>query len=310
MSFYTDLYKNLLENLGVEVLLPPPITEKTIRLGVKYSSLMMCHPFKVTLGSFIEALEAAKRKGVKLTYLGVGTSTVCTTSCRFSQYFEIQKKICRDIGYDFDTIFIERKGNLVFGVLSAFKKVNPENSYFKILKELLKAMKAMYAAEKKHNSFNWEDKDSVRIGIVGEYYTVVESAINYDILNKLRTLGVNVHTFIRYSDELKLSFGGGVPKQFKKEGRRYYKGLFRAHGDESYYSLYFYKHHNFDGVIHLMPLSCMPEATASMIMDLTAKRLNLPLYRFEIDETNSEANVNTRIEATVELFKRKREMTK
>ena len=91
------------------------------------------------------------------------------------------------------------------------------------------------------------------------------------------------------------------------KNKGYYNGMFRAHGDASYQSLYFYKHYNFDGVIHLMPLSCMPESTAQMIMDLTAKRLDLPLYRFEIDETNSEANVNTRLEAFVELLKRKRE---
>jgi benzoyl-CoA reductase/2-hydroxyglutaryl-CoA dehydratase subunit BcrC/BadD/HgdB len=46
----------------------------------------------------------------------------------------------------------------------------------------------------------------------------------------------------------------------------------------------------------------MPESTAQMMMDLTTKRLRLPLYRFEIDETNSEANINTRLEAFVELL--------
>jgi len=306
MSFYTQLYKQLLGSLGVKVLLPPPITEKTIKIGVKYSSPMMCHPFKVTLGSFIEALEMAKKKGVKLTYFGIGTSNVCMSSCRFQQYFEIQKKICQDLGYDFDTLFIERKGNILFGVLSAFKRVNPQNSYPKVVKELLKSLRLMLKEEKEHDHFASNDREKIKIGIVGEFYTVVENSINYKIFDKLRDMGVNVHTFVKYSNEFKRAYKQEVPRRFVKEAEKYYKGMFRAHGDSSFYALYFYKHHNFDGVIHLMPLSCMPEVTSQMIMDLAAKKFDLPLYRFEIDETNSEANVNTRLEAFVELLKRKK----
>ena len=41
---------------------------------------------------------------------------------------------------------------------------------------------------------------------------------------------------------------------------------------------------NFDGVFHFMPLSCMPESTIEMLMDLKSKELNLPVYHFPIDE--------------------------
>ena len=306
MSFYTDIYIQLLKNLGVAVIAPPPITERTIKLGVKYSSPMMCHPFKVTLGSFIEALEIAKKRGVRLTYLGVGTSNACKSSCRFQQYFEIQKRICEDLGYDFDTVFIERKVNSIFGVISTFKKINPRNLYVKVIKELIKAIRLMLKEERKRECFDWRDKEKVRIGVVGEFYTVVENSINYNIFEKLKNMGVNVHTFVKHSSELKRGYREEVPRRFVKEAKKYYNGMFRAHGDSSYQALYFYKHHHFDGVIHLMPLSCMPESTAQMIMDLATKRLDLPLYRFEIDETNSEANVTTRLEAFVELLKRKK----
>ena len=307
MTFYTTIIKGLMESLGVEVMLPPPITEETARLGVKHSSLMMCYPFKVTLGSFLEVLERAKKENKRLTYFGVGTSSICMTSCRYQQYYEIHKKIAESLGYDFDTVLIEKKmGNVYMGVFDAFKRLNPENSYYKILRELLKAVRIMKKEERKNNFFDWNDHESVRIGIVGEYYTVVESAINYNIFNKLREMGVNVHTFIKYSSDLKLDFSEELPRRFKKEARRYYKGDLRAQGNNSHAALYFYKHKNFDAVIHLMPLSCMPEVTAAMVMDLTAEKLDLPLYRFEIDETNSEANVNTRFEATIELLKRKK----
>lgn len=306
MSYYTEIYKQLIENLGAKVFLPPPITEETIKIGVKHSSPMMCHPFKVTLGSFIQTLDLAKKRGVKLTYLGIGTSNVCTTSCRFQQYFEIQKKICEDIGYDFDTLFIEKKLAILFGVFYTFKKVNPENSYPKVFRELIKAVRVMFQEEKKHDYFDWNDTKKLKIGVVGEYYTVIEETINYNIFAKLQKMGANVHTFVKYSNELNLSPKKDIPKRFRRQAKKFYKGTFKAHGDLSHYALYFYKHYGFDGVIHLMPLSCMPEATSQMIMDLSAKRLDLPLYRFEIDETNSEANIHTRLEAFVELLMHKK----
>jgi predicted nucleotide-binding protein (sugar kinase/HSP70/actin superfamily) len=266
----------------------------------------MCYPFKVTLGSFIEGLEIAKEKGIRLTYFGVGASNACTASCRFQQYFELQKNICEDLGYDFDTHFIERRGKGkiggILGVIATLKELDPRNSYLKTIRELKRIIRKMTEEEKKRNRFDWSDEERIRIGVVGEYYTVVEDSINHDIFNKLRELGANVHTFVTYSNELRKAYKEEVPVRFIKEAKQYYDGVFRGHGDSSFYSLYFYRHYNFDGVIHLLPLSCMPESTAEMMMDLAAKKLRLPLYRFEIDETNSEANINTRLEAFVELL--------
>ena len=47
--------KSLFEQLGVEVVVPPPTTKKTLDLGVKYSPEFACLPLKLTIGNFIEA---------------------------------------------------------------------------------------------------------------------------------------------------------------------------------------------------------------------------------------------------------------
>lgn len=51
---YTDLFKEFLENFGVNVILPPKITDKTIKIGTRYSSEMMCltGDTKVTVEDF------------------------------------------------------------------------------------------------------------------------------------------------------------------------------------------------------------------------------------------------------------------
>jgi predicted nucleotide-binding protein (sugar kinase/HSP70/actin superfamily) len=79
-----------------------------------------------------------------------------------------------------------------------------------------------------------------------------------------------------------------------------------GHGFESIYNTIFYGKHGFDGVIHLMPLSCMPESTVEVLVDQMAHKYEIPLYRFPIDENNFEAGFNTRLETFVSMLRRKK----
>ena len=46
--------EGLLTDLGLEVVVPPPITKKTINLGVLHAPEFACFPLKISLGNFIE----------------------------------------------------------------------------------------------------------------------------------------------------------------------------------------------------------------------------------------------------------------
>ena len=92
MGNYYIPISNLISNtLNARVLTPPPITKKTIELGVKHSPDFVCVPFKYNLGNFIEALE----KGANILIQAGG-------GCRFGYYGEIQEQILRDLGYSFE----------------------------------------------------------------------------------------------------------------------------------------------------------------------------------------------------------------
>ena len=82
-----------------EVVVPPSSTKRTIELGAKYSPDFVCVPFKYNLGNYIEALE----KGANVLVQGGG-------GCRYGYYAELEEKIVRDLGYDFE--FYNMKGLL------------------------------------------------------------------------------------------------------------------------------------------------------------------------------------------------------
>ncbi len=76
-----------------------------------------------------------------------------------------------------------------------------------------------------------------------------------------------------------------------------------GHGYENIYHLLELIEKRIDGILHLLPLTCMPETTVEPFINYICREQNIPLLRIPIDENNSEANLNTRLETFVDLIK-------
>ena len=107
--------KYLLEKLtNLNVVPSPPITKKTIELGEKNSPTNVCVPFKYNLGNFIESLD----NGADILIQAGG-------GCRYRYYAEVQEKILRDLGYNFEFIKLITKDKLhIMEVYNIFKDLN------------------------------------------------------------------------------------------------------------------------------------------------------------------------------------------
>ena len=90
-NYYIVFNYFLSRALKCKVIIPPKSTRKTIELGSKYSPDFVCVPFKYNLGNYIEALDM----GANVLVQGGG-------GCRYGYYGELQEKILRDLGYNFE----------------------------------------------------------------------------------------------------------------------------------------------------------------------------------------------------------------
>ena len=115
-NYYIPI-KYLISNITkCKVLVPPPITKKTMDIGSKYSPDYVCVPFKYNLGNYIESLD-----------LGANILLQAGGGCRYGYYAELQEKILKDLNYDFEFInFIENNHVSIKKIYKFAKTVNPK----------------------------------------------------------------------------------------------------------------------------------------------------------------------------------------
>ncbi len=297
IGIYTEIIQDFLKELDIDTL-TLPITQKTIKLGVRNSPDMICYPFKVTLGYFIQALEEGVTDllmfdtGGTLKILGQGK----WPPCRFRHYHHIQKQILENLGYKFKMHTLNK--NFLF----TLKKLNKKNSYYKIMKNIFKCYKVMQKREKEWLLPNPDNK--IKIGIVGEIFTVIEPSINYDIVNTLKKLGCNVDVSVTLSSFIKHLFFNFEHREERKEARHYLKDNISGHGFHSIYNSIYYAKNNFDAIIHIMPLSCMPETTVQPLLNMISDKYNIPIHPLPIDEDFFQTGHDMRIKSIIRVLER------
>jgi len=293
----SEVIKTFLESLELNVIVPPPTTDRTIELGVKYCANMVCYPLKVTLGNYIEALE--KGANTLLAYDSQG-------QCRFRQYNLLHKFILTDLGYDFEMHVVNP-----LNLISVLNRISGKGKL-----TILKKIKEHYHQLKENdNKLQIWSEDRPNIGIIGEVFCCCDEKTNQGLEDKIRGFGGNPYNTItttQFIDETIPLFNLFGLKKLKENRRRkkykeqvdmYLKGFNAGHCASNLFNLLLLADKGVDGIIHVLPLSCMPETAIEPYINSICRRNKIPLLRIPIDENSAEANLETRLETFIELIK-------
>ena len=147
------------------------------------------------------------------------------------------------------------------------------------------------------------------VGIIGEMYVVLEPFSNLDVESELGKLGVEVKRRLFLSDWIKFSMflnplGINETASIHKAALPYLKRDIGGDGWESVGEKVLHAK-EYDGLIHLAPFTCMPEIVAQNIMPSTKE--NIPVLTILCDEQLAKSGMLTRLEAFVDLLKRRQE---
>ena len=344
MGNYSIAFKSLIDGLGCQMVVPPPISRRTVELGSRHSPEFVCLPFKINLGNYIEALDLKAE-----VLLQAGRSG----ACRYGYYGEVQEQILRDLGYEFHMVHLfsgGRQFNFVSSIRSLTNGVSRPRivraSYLTLLKihlidemeskvrklrayevergrsdrlleEGLKKLELMRSGReikrlrqemrKKFRSIEiCKDANPVRIGIVGELYVVMEPRANLDIERKLGGLRVEVIRPLTLSALLKYAVFPFLSHRITNRGKGFIQYELGAHAGHSVAHTVEFAEMGLDGVMQLYPFTCMPEISARAILGNVSRTLGIPVLQLSFSEQTGEAGVDTRIEAFVDMLERRR----
>lgn len=152
-------------------------------------------------------------------------------------------------------------------------------------------------------------RDVLKVGLVGEIYVLLESASNLEMEETLGNLGVEVERsmfltgWTRDNTWKETTEGMTV----KEAAAPYLPELVGGHGRDSIGNTILYAKRGFDGMIQLAPFTCIPEIVARTILPRVSKDYNIPVLTFFLDEQTGKAGMTTRLEAFVDLMRRKKQ---
>jgi len=344
--------ESLLKDLGHTIVPPPPSTNRTLSIGVKYAPEFACLPLKITLGNYIEAIE--KGADTILMLGGIGP-------CRFGYYAEVQRRILKDLGYEVDWIILDLSsgwknlfrsikrlinGNSLIRAVRALnlawekvlaideiekiaRKARPFENYKGEVDNIVK--EAHQRLEQARNTLEIRqvleeyiertdkiiDKDNldnlVKIGIVGEFYVVLDHFTNFEIAKRLGEFGVWAENAFYIEEIVRIYFPLFKDKDIEERTKVALPYIRRSVGGEGQRTIAHtieFAERGFDGVIHLLPFTCMPEIVAEGVLERVSRDYNIPVLTLSIDEQTGLAGIVTRLEAFIDMLKTRKSRRK
>lgn len=346
MGSLNMILKTMFEGINIEVVEPPPVTNKTLSIGVKYSPEFVCLPYKINLGNFIEALENGADTIIMLGGIG---------PCRFGYYGQAQRETLIDLGYKFNMIILDPPHGRLIDFLKELSSYFPDVHWRDALKAFIFAVQKMIIADKFEkkllilrahenetgittkifekyidgikNAKNKRELDSIykegleklkqnatikreiqlKVALVGEIYLMLEPFSNLDICRSLNELGIEVTKTDFLSDYL-INSAFKLPQrvEFKKYAHGYLERDIGGHGLNTVANTVKYAEKNYDGIIQIFPFTCTPEIVAEGIIAKISSDKNIPVMSLSYDEKTGEAGYQTRLEAFKDLLERRR----
>ena len=148
------------------------------------------------------------------------------------------------------------------------------------------------------------------MGLVGEIYVAAEPFVNLRLEERLGYLGVEVVRTIhlpQWVEDHIFKNALGLYKQasLKRSAAGYLEGFVGGHGLESVARSVDLARQELDGIIHILPPTCMPEVIAQGILPKVSADKGIPIMSLVVDEHGGEIGFQTRLEAFVDLLQRR-----
>ncbi|MHB8780082.1 MAG: CoA protein activase [Candidatus Geothermincolia bacterium] len=339
----------VMDELNVDYVLAPPSSDRTLQLGVKAGPEFACFPLKTTLGNLIEALELGADTLIMVAGRGpcrFGSYAEMHRRILGGMGYEFRMVTLEflpgDLPLMVENLRYLKQGRSWTALLRAIKfGLTKQAAVDRLEKRLLNeryqeenrgGMTAAYhrgcgllrlasdyrglkKAEADANELmtavpRREIRHPVKIGIVGEFFMLLDPFFNLGVEEQLGGMGAMVERSIYTTDWIRPwgnnPIGGHHDRDSERAAAPYLSHSVGGEGIHSIGHTIRYAQEGFDGVLHLLPFTCMPETIAKAILPAVSRDVGIPVLSLVIDEQTGRAGVATRLEAFVDLARSRR----
>lgn len=332
---YYPMWKTFFQELGVKVKTSGPTNKKILDQGVKEALADACAPVKLFFGHvaqikdsvdylFIPRVVCLNKKTVYCPkFLGLpdmirhsfdNLPPIIDTRLDARAGFAPIIRAYARIG----NIFTNNKIKILRAYRSALKVMDKFNKLMQSGLSPLEAMKICDAGnagavnnikinKEKENIIckkngvktltgDKHDRNRLCFGVLGYPYIIFDNYISVGLLKKLHDREIKTLTF----ENLPL-------KKLEKQNLGLRKRLFWTYSDLVLRAAhYLFEQKSVDGIIHVTVFGCGPDSITGKLIELKAqKQGNIPFTIISLDEHSGEGGIATRLEAFVDMVKRR-----
>ncbi len=316
--YYNPFWEAFFKELGIDVVISNETNKKIINQGIKESVPEICVPIKIFIGHVIDLTEKDVDyifiprmisiykeelfcpkflglpdmlihglKGIENKVLTCHIESDCDDISDYRNYLCLREKLGVSIQA------IKRASDIAKKRWMKFRKYNKmgytANESLQILEDSIIPKNEI---DKKIKN----NKKRVKILVLGYVYNLYDSFLNMNIMDKLRSLDVEFLTFEMLDEE-----------EIRHPIENMEKVLFWTFTNKLLGVGYkYFRNKEVDGIIHLTAFGCGPDSFLGKLLELESDATGIPFMTIRLDEHTGENHLQTRIEAFIDMIRRKK----
>lgn len=299
---YYPFWSELLKGMGQDVMQSPPTNKRILGMGVEVAENELCLPIKVFYGHALELKDKVDAILVPRIVSVEKDAYTCPKFLGIPDMIRSVEKMPRVLSPT-----VNRKKGRLYSYLSVLELAE-ELGVGKVRATL--AFRKARVAQKNHEktlisgvppTLSWGRKfpissEGIPIGVVGHPYNIYDNFITLNLIERLGKMGAKIVT-PEMSD----------PRIILNEARKMPKELFWSYEKEVLGTVKkWFRTNEVAGIIYILAFCCGPDSMVQVLIEKEARQhQSIPLMSLVIDEHSGEAGLITRIEAFMDMIKRK-----
>jgi predicted nucleotide-binding protein (sugar kinase/HSP70/actin superfamily) len=287
--YYGNLLKKFLENLGFEVVISPPTNQSIMNDGMKYAIDEMCLSLKNYIGHVAYLKDKCDYIVIpRIDNFGRNNQT-CTN---FLAIYDIINNLfdinILDFNINYEKGETEQKGFIQLGKQLKCSYSNSITAYQIAKTEDMNELDRLI----RKNIHKLSD-NKLKILIVGHPYNLYDDYIGAPIIKLLK------------QENISLIYSNLFPSdKTNKMAKKLSKSIYFKYNKENIGSIELCKK-QIDGIIFLTTFPCGPD---SLVNELVFRKLKVPYLNLIIDDLDSMAGFETRIESFIDMIKERKKL--